>query len=327
MINVNPSTLQGKKRYGFITEWGEVDVVVFSKWQRIALKLKSLEEKLRLKNIFIAQKSKEYEKIYFDVKNAKNEGIIKRKQHSLNRVKKLIERKQKEAIAIIDEKHLVEVQGIILFTDIPVNLLLSMERRSYFLPEGKEDIESNYRRFIIDDNHIASYKQRLSILASCPLPDEASNYFVFQGATDDEIKNLEQEYENLGLRKIFKQGKDLKKKIEGLKKTKYTITNIWEQSTYLNKEYQELANEIQSELQKGVFDNLAMLIAMLSVVGSEDSEELDEVVKGKNVKAYVEKYNEVFKKIYDRRVEIFTKQKVKLPITVAIQVRNFFLSN
>lgn len=321
MIYVYPKYKGDKKRHFFLSEWSEVNIVIFAKWQKLAKQIKEYDLQVEIKDSTVKRKIDLVNKIHLDIFNNRDDKKLKQLNNKLRRFEKQLENQVKERKKIINKRHILEVEGISLFTDIPASVLIQMKMDIY------EEVDDEMVDVELNDNHIQLYKNRLRLLSACPLPKDKGNEFFFQGETDEVIKELEDKYDNLGLRKLFREGKELKRKIEKAKNTKYTIKNIWEQTTTINKTYQEIANSFQEEMNKGNYDNLGYLLSILCVEGNEDSEILSNITNANGVLEYTEKYNEEFKKILMKRLSVFTEQKKKIPVTIAIKARNFFLSN
>lgn len=300
MINVYP-TIQGKKQqHQFYENWEEAPITAFIKWHEADAEIQKLEQLIEEQRGIIRKLLVKYEAAHFNNKKQLEQAYLKKIR---NREKRFLELKQ--------ELSQYEAQAVAPFTTIPFEELLKMNRST-------DESET------LTDNHLNSYVNRLIHLSMNQLPRDHVNKFIFQSKTDKEIDELKKEFDQTPIWS-FKKRQILKSKIKEAQEHEYKITDIWEQSTIVNKEIQDLANTYIEQVQQGDYTALPYLIALLTVEDNIESERLTEISKGNDAKAYTEEYMRIVKKIFEKRLELFTQQKNKLSVATAIRIKNFFL--
>jgi len=299
MQNVYPVIQGRKQQHQFHDDWEETPLTAFTQWQAHAI---SMEQAEKLIDQRISEVKKIVEKYQFH--------YLKKQKNLANKYLKQADKKNKAIDKLRDELHLLEVDALQGFTTIPLSDLLEMRRQ-----HGDEDM---------DDNCIDRYKYRLVYLASKPLPTDSVNSFYFQSKTDEEISNMRKILKATPMYK-FTERKKLKREIEAAEKTEYKIKDIWEQTTTMNKQLQEVANDIVDEMKEGNYDNLPYLIALLTIEDNVGSEKLSQI-KVTFAKSYLEVYMAEVKDVLEHRMKVFYEQEKKLSIATAIRVKNFFLS-
>lgn len=302
-------TIEGQKtKCYFYENWDEVPISAFVKWQAIASELEAIEKQY---NELASQYKEVAEKMAVNVFNGKPTDVLQKQKQNIER----------RLAPIAKQKAGLEIEGIACFTDVPVQCLATMtihDRR-----DDSEEVE------LWDaDNCLDAYRARLFNLASCKLPQEAQSEFIFQTESDSHIEALLQRYKKLGflgrlfLPKAYRLRKELKAAMYGV----YKIKDIWEQTTFANKEMQDNANVIVEQIKKGDFSGLVYLIAMMTVEGQTDEKVLRSI-RNESATAYLEKYKEAFIEVYRKRESLFTKSKNQLTVGTLIRLKNFFLSN
>ena len=203
------------------------------------------------------------------------------------RLEKKLKRLHDKAKATKKKYDDVVFRMIALFTSISPVVLASFETN-----ERKEK----------NDNHFATYKNRLDMLISMPLPDESIRSFEFQGATDAEIDELKEEYKALSFfGKRTKSEKAKYKKYKAAKSTVYEVKDIWLQTTMANKYFQDKANEIVSQLQNDNYSGLPFLAALVTTEYNQDDAAMENIRNADN-NAYLEKYRAEFLNVFKYRL-------------------------
>ena len=302
MHTVFPTNLSIEGDYFFYENWDEAPLPSFISWQGLVPKMEAYEKQLDSINKEIIPLAKKYEQHHFA-------GHKNAAAKYLSRIRK----KQEKYDSVTLELENIELSAISHFTNIGVSDLVKMKKRS-------SDEE------LVDDNYAERYKMRMIHLANQPLPTDSLGEFVHQSLTDAQILLLEKERGSLNRILNYKKVKILDKKIKSAKFHTYKIKDIWEQTTALNKELQDVANDIVEEMKEGNFENLPYLIALLTIEDGHDSKELIKISQGNDAKSYVERYMKEVKQILEKRMEILFGQNKKLSVANAIRIKNFFLS-
>ena len=306
MIYCYPTINSQKTKCYFFENWDEVPITAFVKWQAIASELETIEKQY---NELATQLKEVAEKMAVNIFNGKPTDVLQKQKQNIER----------RLAPIAKQKAGLEIEGIACFTDVPIHCLATMT--IHYRRDDSEDIE------LWDaDNCLDAYKARLFNLASCKLPQEAQGEFLFQTRSDSEIGQLLEQYKKLGflgrlfLPKAYRLRKELKSAMYGV----YKIKDIWEQTTFANKEMQDNANVIVEQIKKGDFSGIVYLIAMMTVEGQSDEGVLRSI-RNESATAYLEKYKEAFIQLYRKREELFTKSKSQLTVGTLIRLKNFFL--
>ncbi len=306
MITVHP-IIEGKsKARNIYSQWNEVPATSFIGFRSLVPSINEIESKILSENAKIIEWVSSYEKDFF----AGHKSKAKQTQSKIFRKQKIVDNLQIQ----LNE---IKLQIICYFSD--------------FTPKDFQFIELDINKNGLSaSNHIITLWSMVLKLANTPvgkLSETGVNSFWFQTKTDAEIFQMESAYNATPRWKRFsKKSKQLKLEIEKAKRSEYKIKNIWLHTTYINKELQDIANDIVREQKQGNFDNLILLLAMLTCEDQSDSKILDEI-KDKSVKGYKEKYNRAFKEIYSKRIDIFSNQKKKIDIETVFAIRDFFLLN
>lgn len=285
------------------TEWEEIDCVEFLAWSKLNKQLEKLQAKHKIK-------ADEIRSVLEKSLIAKRNG----KEAIARKADKILAKLKRELLPINNEIKIAEAECISIFSSLTPVELCSMNDSS------SSSIDN------MSDNDMNVYRQYLGILTSKEIPHKEVSSFYFQTATDDEIAEVKAQLN--AVPNEDKEGvKKLKSKLYKMTKSEYKIKNIWQQSTFANKDFMQAANDIVERMAVDDFSGLIELIALCSVETDEENNSLEKIKNEKSVKAYIENYNKEFTKIYNRRVRIFSEQKEKLKLTVAIGVRDFFLAN
>jgi hypothetical protein len=311
MIYCYPDINGKKERHQFFENWSEVPVSSFIDFSKIALELDAVNEKI----IDI------YEKLFSSSEALQIAKINSASSDKIKALERDVKKLQRELEPLLKEQKNHELAGVSLFCSIPVHALAEMKSALIVENDKGEMIE-----IAIDDNHFQAYKNRFKLLSRSQLPEETINEFYFQTKSDNEIKELQRELKSLGLMKVLsRRGRALKATIKSAQRSKYIIKDIWLQTTLANKEFQELANRIINQFDKGDFSDLIFLIAMLTIESNQETEELKRLREDSTAQTYLEKYREKFLEIFKERVKIFSEQELKLDVATVIRIKNFFL--
>lgn len=318
-------------RSWFYESWDEVPLPVFAKWQSLVPAILKEEEEFNDLQTQIAERIAAYEKVIlsqYNLESAKNQlpkgdSIQDRR---INKIKWQIRTLEKKRDKAKEARHKLEVQGVALFCNIPLHVLMDFVVDEYYLPAGMEDVPENWREVELTDKHINTYKSRLYMLSSSKLPTDEVSSFEFQSKTDAEIAEMKKEYKSLSvLKRIRKPGRKLAADIKKAVSTTYQIKDLWEHTTTLNKQFQDFANDIVRAMQGGDFTDLPALMAMLVVEGNEKSDIIERLGGNTDGQGYMENYMQEFKKLYEYRTKVFTEQERQFTVGMAIRVKNFFL--
>jgi septal ring factor EnvC (AmiA/AmiB activator) len=306
-------TYDGKKHeHKFLNLLSELDLPTYRKWLKLHKTEKSINEKVEKVGANFFELSKQLTVEKFNKRKASEKKLMLKINDIKKEIQKLEQRKRANMISQVS-----------LFTDVPKRVLLKLEMS----PDKPKD-----------DNHLETYLQKMTFLSTQTYEEEKVNSFTFQSETDETISNLSLELKDLrelvtvtedqnkkaSLQELYyKKKADLKK----AESTVFNLVNIWEQSTVTNKDIQDMANDIITNMNEDRLDGLEELVAFISVEGSEEAQVLSKIKEGVDMPQYLEIYNQEFKKIYEHRLNVFKNQKKKLNLTTLLGVRNFFFIN
>lgn len=291
----------------FYETWSEVPYQVFIEATR---KAKVLEERQTAYNDLVQQlndRKKEYETAYFnkDKKAAKILAQSKRIQSQLQKAHESL--------------HLAKIDAISLYTDAPVDYLVNTETDIPRESDGKVDM-ANWN---ISPRHIMFFENLFYLLTQQKLGDEKADRLLWQTATDEEIAEMTKRYSELSiLQRLTKRGRKLKQCIKKARSSEFIVAPIWEQSTYANSKFQEMANRITEEMESGNFDSTQYLVAMLFIEKGASYQ----AANGQDATTALENRQRWFKQQFDRNHELFFKQKKVMSIEDVLRIRNFFLA-
>lgn len=291
----------------FYESWSEVPYQVFIEATR---KAKVLEERQAAYNELVEQlndRKKEYETAYFnkDKKAAKILAQSKRIQSQLQKAHESL--------------HLAKIDAISLYTDVPVDYLVDIQTDVPRESDGKVDVKN----WNISPRHIMFFENLFYLLTQQKLGDDKADRMLWQTATDEEIAEMTKRYSELSvLQRLRKRGRKLKQRIKKAQSSEFVIAPIWEQSTYANSKFQEMANRVTEEMENGNFDSTQYLVAMLFIEKGASYKAAD----GQDATTALENRQRWFKKQFDRNHELFFKQKKVMSIEDVLRIRNFFLA-
>jgi hypothetical protein len=296
----------------FYEKWSEVPFDAFIKWQRLVSELQAVESDLNEQSKRANELRTEYERLYFSENKEQANSVLAKAERVRARYEEIKR----------DEYFPLQVEAIACFTDVPVSELML---KSTAIPDGYEDDLSHYK---IDAENILFYKNLLYLLSRQPLPGARISSFEWQTEPDAVIEQLQSEYSKLSLfAKFGARGRELRARLKRAKKGTYNAVNIWEQSTYANKHFKDVATDICERLERDDWSGLPGLISMLFVESKQRDNILNEIRDEKHGSAYLEKYALAFKHMFDNNQSLFFSQKRKLTVDKVLGLRSFFLHN
>lgn len=277
------------------SSWNEVPWDSFVKWNRLAVEIDKLQDRLNRLLEDYAQGLDQKHTFAFNGQMAKAEAVERKLQAKLPKIEELQ-----------FELTMVEIEAVCLFSTLTVDQAAKLE-----LASDKEH----------DDNHFNSYRIHLYNLARTPLPKESAKGLVFQAATDAEIAEVRQKLAVLKWWKLSAR-KQLKRQLKAMISHRYEVKDIWLHTTFANKQLQDLATNASASVEQGDFSQLMPLVVAM-FTESVASKELDQL---KEEGAYIEKYQQAYIKSFRRLLDIFQNSQRKVTVAEVVRLKNFFLS-
>lgn len=289
--------------YRIADNWDQVD------WGNYPKLMKKLEdvESIETKIVSHFKQMERYQKKY-------EEYLLQGKDSLKDKMTKAMLVQEGKIKILKDEIRPHEIECLELVSDIPRLVLASLD------PTVKEANE------ILTENDVQYYVNYMYILGLSDLPNEKMSTLIWQSATDQEIEDQRKLISETPKYRIRARKKQ-KQVLDTMISSKFSIQDIWEQTTAINKHYQDVANRINQELKKNKHDEMEFLIGLLFVEDDSKNEILAGIKEDTAFKNYLEKYNQEMKVVIHRNVDLLFNQKKKLSVGDVIRIRNFFLLN
>jgi hypothetical protein len=295
------------KRCFFYQDWTEVPYDVFLQGFQAQKALSQRQQEYNALVDELKTAKEEYEKAYFNKSRKASKMLSKSK-----RIRSQLDKAH-------ESMNLAKVTALAAYTDAPMDYLTDLDIDVPTEKDGKVDL-ANWN---ITSKHIMFFENMFYLLTMQPLPDVAADRMMWQTATDEEIKAMVERYGSLSiLQRLTKRGRRLKQKIRQARSSEYVVAPIWNQSSYANSKFQEMAKRVVADMEKGDFSSTQYLISMLFIEKGVEFAGEEE----KDAAKALEEKQRWFKKQFDKNHELFFKQRQVMSIADVVRIRNFFLA-